>query len=160
MSEVEALSAHPVRQSSYIEAIAQLLGGSAILGTEITTREALLSSVHAGLPRESATALLSTLEDACKGNNCEVADWLRESLIPDERNQLVLSPKASDRTLRIASLLVALLGIFGSIEFAVHFLLAPHPRLGDKAPAQAVFSNSGVKEVEALILRGLHGLPA
>lgn len=160
MPKLEVQIPSPDQCPSYIDAIVQLLGGPTVLGTEISTKSELEDAVHSGLPIESASTLLSILDGADRDKNCEVTSWLSEQFIPDDIDRVGLSSRSSNKALRVASLLVALLGIFGDIETAIHYLLSPHPALGGQVPVQAVFSNSGVKEVEALILSGLHGLPA
>ncbi|MYF71621.1 MAG: DUF2384 domain-containing protein, partial [Proteobacteria bacterium] len=43
---------------------------------------------------------------------------------------------------------------------ALHFLAGAHPELGDRAPFEVALTEIGGREVEEVIERGLHGLPA
>ena len=42
---------------------------------------------------------------------------------------------------------------------AVMFMMRPHPQLQNKTPGSAVATEAGCHEVEAIIHKGLHGLP-
>ncbi len=121
--------------------------------------EHLIEVVNNGLPRQSMQALLSIL----KGGNddiCEVLAWLQNKLIADSGDHDPLSPILSDYLLRIALLLVALIGVFEDADQAIEFLLAPHKSLDDLAPVQAIVTASGVQAVDELVGRGMHGMPA
>ena len=62
-----------------------------------------------------------------------------------------------------AGLVAALVGKFNpfaNAEAAAQFMANPHPELDDRAPFEAALTEIGGREVEEVIERGLHGLPA
>jgi uncharacterized protein (DUF2384 family) len=146
-------------QYSYTQAIADLLGGSDVFGTAPVDRKILLSVSSAGLPKESARTLISALERAGHGSDAMFV-WLQERLLVHTADQDLLSPKLSDITIRIAALLVALIGVFDALEPAVEFLLTPRPDLQGLAPVQAVFTPEGVYAVDQVVRQGALGMSA
>ena len=60
----------------------------------------------------------------------------------------------------MARLYAMALSVFDDAEAAAHFMANPHPELGDRAPFEAALTEIGGREVEEVIERGLHGLPA
>lgn len=111
----------------------------------------------AGLPRESISNLLSVIAASGHGHDA-VNNWLQDRLLAETEDQQTLSPILSDIAVRIASLLVALIGVFDEIDAAVQFILMPHRELQDRAPVQAVFTPEGVKAVDEIVRRGQHGI--
>ena len=144
---------------SYIQATVALLGGADILGENIEDNEHLITVVSDGLPRQSMQALLSKLNGGNDDSRAVFA-WLQDKLIEDSGSQDPLSPMLSDYLLRIALLLVALIGVFEDADQAIEFLLAPHKSLDDVAPVQAIVTPSGVQAVNELVGRAMHGMPA
>ena len=49
---------------------------------------------------------------------------------------------------------------FQDPDLAARFMMRPHPELDDRAPFDAALTEIGGREVEEVIERGLHGLPA
>jgi putative toxin-antitoxin system antitoxin component (TIGR02293 family) len=144
---------------SYIDAIVDLLGGTTMLGSDSIDRDQLFSAARDGLPPESLSHLTGTLSSSDRGSS-EVANWVEDRLASDSVSQDKLCPETSEMMLRIASLLAALIGLYGDMEKAIEFLLTPHRQLDGNAPVQAIFSASGVQAVNDLVLRGLTGMPA
>ena len=62
-------------------------------------------------------------------------------------------------TLRVATLLVALIGLFEDLDPAIEFLLDPHAALDGLPPAKAVFTTTGVAAVNKLVMKERLGLP-
>ena len=52
------------------------------------------------------------------------------------------------------------LAVFEEPAAAIQFLAGAHPELGDRAPFEVALTEIGGREVEEVIERGLHGLPA
>lgn len=59
---------------------------------------------------------------------------------------------------RLASLCAEAFG--GNTEAAILFMVRPHPELASKTPCCAAATEAGAHAVEAIIRKGLHGLPA
>lgn len=59
--------------------------------------------------------------------------------------------RSSEMTLRVATLLVALIAVFEEPDTAIHFLLTPHDDLDSLRPVEAVFTTTGVAVVSELV---------
>ena len=144
---------------THIDAIVDLLGGTDVLGSDLKDRDQLLSVSRAGLPNESLQHLLSVLDDS-SGQHTATTTWLRRKLRYNADPDAKLDAISSEMTLRVATLLVALIGVFEALEPSIDFLLAPHKALNGLAPARAVFTSDGVEAVNKLVAQGVLGLPA
>jgi hypothetical protein len=146
------------RNISYSGAIADLLGGEEVFGPEPADRARLLSVSEDGLPSESVTFMLSFL-DSHAGEYGDAVIWLRGRLDEGFTTTGVLEPSLSNICLRIAALLVALVGKFDDVDKAVGFMLMPHESLHGEAPVQTVFDPEGVKAVDHLVKSALYAMP-
>ena len=144
---------------SYIDAIVDLLGGADVLGSDLVDCDSLVSVTRAGLPKESLVHLLSVIE-ASAGGDATTVTWLRAELTRECDDHVGLNSNSSEMTLRIATLLVALFGVFKDVDLAISFLLSPHRSLDGEAPVKAIFTSSGVNAVNRLVGQGQHGMPA
>ena len=68
--------------------------------------------------------------------------------------------QASETTERMARLYAMALSVFEDPAAAIRFLANPHPELDERAPFEVALTEIGGREVEEVIERGLHGLPA
>ena len=132
------------------------LGLNGVLGLDLHDRDQLLSVTRVGLPKEALEHLLSVL-DASASQDIATISWLREKLsyvnVSDSDSKL--DAESSEMTLRVATLLVALIGVFQELPPAVEFLLAPHESLDGQPPAKAVFTSAGVNAVNNLVTEKL-----
>jgi putative toxin-antitoxin system antitoxin component (TIGR02293 family) len=72
-----------------------------------------------------------------------------------------LDPDESDRLVRLARVFAQALGLFeGNEEVARRWLATPLAALGNEPPLRAATTDPGAREVEALIGRLEHGIPA
>jgi len=72
-----------------------------------------------------------------------------------------LAPDESDRLVRLARVFALALALFeGNAAGARHWLATPLPALNGEAPMKAATTDPGAREVEALIGRLEHGVPA
>lgn len=146
---------------THVDAVVDLLGGTSVLGSDLHDHDQVLSLTRAGLPKEALEHLLSVL-DASAGQDIATISWLRKKLsyvnVCDSDSKLDVV--SSEMTLRVATVLVALIGVFQDLPPAVEFLLAPHELLDGQPPAKAVFTSAGVTAVNNLVTKELLGLPA
>lgn len=143
---------------SYIDATIDFLGGTGVLGTEVANDNQLLLITRAGLPRKSLQHLVSVLE-ASPARDAATIAWLRSRLTGNDDSDEKLDFRSSEMTLRVATLLVALIGLFEDLDPAIEFLLDPHAALDGLPPAKAVFTTTGVAAVNKLVMKERLGLP-
>ena len=65
-----------------------------------------------------------------------------------------------ETTERLARLYALAATAFADGGAAARFMLTPHPELDDRTPFDVALTEVGGREVEEVIERGLHGLPA
>ena len=87
---------------------------------------------------------------------------LRNKIVPRATYQRAdrLSLQVSETTERLARLYALAMFAFQDADQAARFLANPHPELDDRLPCEVALTEVGGREVEEVIERGLHGLPA
>ena len=68
--------------------------------------------------------------------------------------------QVSETTERMARLYALALSVFEDQAITTRFMMNAHPELDGKAPFDVALTEIGGREVEEIIARGLHGLPA
>lgn len=141
------------------EQIANVLGGPPILGRRVTNMRELDEIVSAGLPKSALETLIDTLRAGQDNNN---AIRLRNRIVPRATYKRVdrFNLQVSETIERMARLYAMTVAVFEEPATAVRFLAGAHPELGDRAPFEVALTEIGGREVEEVIERGLHGLPA
>ena len=141
-------------------AIANVLGGSSILGRSIRDMRDLEDAVRKGIPKPALDRLITTVASAERASDSGVR--LRNKIVPRATYQRVerLNLQVSETTERIARLYALALSAFQNPDAAASFMTHPHPELGDRTPFDTALTEVGGREVEEIIGRGLHGLPA
>lgn len=142
-----------------VEKIASVLGGRRVLGRQVSTMRELDDLVREGMPKGALDFFVNGLG---KSKNGEIAVSLRNKIVPRATYNRVdrFNLQVSETTERMARLYAMALAVFAEPEAAVHFMTSPHPELDDRAPFEAALTEIGGREVEEVIERGLHGLPA
>lgn len=137
-----------------------VLGGRRGLGRHVLTMRDLDSIVREGMPKAALDRLLAALVTGQTGADLTVR--LRNKIVPRATYQRVerFNLQVGETTERLARLYALALSAFDNPAAATRFLLTPHPELGDRAPFDAALTEIGGREVEEIIERGLHGLPA
>ena len=141
------------------ERIANVLGGSRVLGRRVNSMRELDELVREGMPK----AALDTFVDALRASrHGEFAVRLRNQIVPRATYRRVdrFSLQVSETTERMARLYAMALSVFDDAEAATHFMSNTHPELDGRTPFEAALTEIGGREVEEVIERGLHGLPA
>lgn len=139
--------------------IAKVLGGSRALGRRVVSMTQLEQLVREGLPRSALDSLIDELSAAGLQDSDKP---LRYKIVPratyQRNNRLKL--QAGETTERLARLYAMLRSVFGTREAAASFLSSAHPELDNRAPIEVALTEIGGRQVEEIIERGRHGLPA
>ncbi len=115
--------------------------------------------VRAGMPKSALVAFIKALRT---GQDDDFAIRLRNRIVPHTIYKRVdrFDHRVSQTIERMARLYAIMLAVFGEPAATVRFLAGTHPELGDRAPLEVALTEIGSREVEEVIERGLHGLPA
>ncbi len=84
----------------------------------------------------------------------------RVPLCPFDSYDLTHMGTPAAATERLARLYALAAQAFGSPPAAARFMMTPHPELSGRTPFDVALTGVGGREVEEVIERGLHGLPA
>ncbi len=141
------------------EQIANVLGGRRVLGRRVKSMRELDDIVREGMPKDALDTFIAALSTTQYG---DFALALRNKIVPRATYQRVdrFNLQVSETTERMARLYALALSVFDSPASATRFMSSKHPELGDRAPFDAALTEIGGREVEEIIERGLHGLPA
>jgi len=141
------------------EQIAKVLGGRRVLGRRVTSMRQLDDIVREGMPK---TALDTFIDALGRSQYGEFAIQLRNKIVPRATYQRVdrFNLQVSETTERMARLYAMALSVFDDPQAAARFMANSHPELDDRTPFEAALTEIGGREVEEVIERGLHGLPA
>lgn len=142
-----------------VEQIANVLGGHRVLGRQVSTMRELDDLVRDGMPKQALDTLIDTLGKSKYG---EFAVQLRNRIVPRATYNRVdrFNQQVSETTERMARLYAMALSVFEEPEAAARFMANSHPELDERAPFEAALTEIGGRQVEEVIERGLHGLPA
>ena len=141
-------------------AIADVLGGPRVLGRPIRNMRDLDDVVRAGIPKPALDRLVRTVTSSSRAGDSGIL--LRNKIVPRATYQRVerFNLQVSETTERIARLYALILSAFQDADAAARFMMRRHPELGNRAPFDVALTEVGGREVEEIIERGLHGLPA
>jgi uncharacterized protein (DUF2384 family) len=87
---------------------------------------------------------------------------LRNKIVPRATDQRVArrNLQVSETTERLARLYALALAVFEDRDATARVLMTEQPELEGRAPFDVALTEIGGREVEEIIARGLHGLPA
>lgn len=140
--------------------IAEVLGGRRVLGRTVRSMRELDGIVREGIPKSALDTFIATL--AASHNSTDLGVSLRNKIVPRATYQRAerLNLQVGETTERLARLYALAASVFEDGEAATRFLMTPHPELEGRAPFDVALTEIGGREVEEVIERGLHGLPA
>jgi putative toxin-antitoxin system antitoxin component (TIGR02293 family) len=143
-----------------VEQIAKVLGGRRTLGRRVRSMRELDSVVREGMPKSALDTFIESL--AAFQPKAEMRTRLRNKIVPRATYQRVnrFNLQVGETTERLARLYALALSVFEDGNAATRFLMNPHPELYDRVPFDVALTEIGGREVEEVIERGLHGLPA
>jgi putative toxin-antitoxin system antitoxin component (TIGR02293 family) len=139
------------------ESIADVMGGTAILGRRIRSIDDLEETVSHGLPKR---ALRLTAERVY--SSAGEARRIMFRIVPEAtfKRRTRLSATESERTERLARVIAAAEHAWNDREDAREWLTKPHPELGKRPPLEVAMSELGARRVEDLLDRLVYGIPA
>lgn len=140
-----------------LESIADVMGGTAILGRRIRSIDDLEKIVSRGLPKQ---ALRRTAERVYQSAGDARRVMFR--IVPEAtfKRRTRLSATESERTERLARVIAAAEHAWNDQEDAREWLTKTHPELGKRTPIESAMSELGARRVEDLLDRLFYGIPA
>ena len=141
------------------EQIADVLGGRGALGGHVRSMRELDDVVREGLPKIALDSLIARIGASPYR---DMAVRLRNKIVPRATYQRAerFNLQVSETTERMARLYALALSVFDDQASATRFMMNAHPELDGRAPFDVALTEIGGREVEEIIERGRHGLPA
>lgn len=133
---------------------AQALGGTAVLGDEVTSGPAFVHRIEEGLPVRA----LAQLKRYSRLSDADLTAVIPRRTFASFRTAQRLTPEQSDRVARTAGVAALAQRVFGDTEIAREWLLAPNPSLEHQAPLRMLRTGSGAALVEAVLIRIEYGV--
>ena len=142
------------------ENIAEVLGGPPVLGHPVRNLRDLEDIVRGGIPKSALDNVVEVLAGPHGGTATKAR--LRNKVVPRTTYQHVerLNLQAGQTTVRLARLYALALSAFEDGNAAARLIATPHDELEGRTPFDVALTEIGGREVEEVIERGLHGLPA
>lgn len=139
------------------ENIADVMGGTAILGRRIRSIGDLERTISLGLPKR-ALRLTAERVYASAGD----ARRVMFRIVPEAtfKRRTRLSATESERTERLARVIAAAEYAWNDRGDAREWLTRAHPELGQRTPLESAMTELGARRVEDLLDRLFYGIPA
>ena len=139
------------------ERVAWILGGERALGRRIRSIGELRQAVEAGLPVASLDHAVHHL-----ASDDRSAAELKYRVVPKStlRRRLRLDLEESQRLERLARMGALAEQVWEDDELAHRFLTSAQPQLDGERPVDLARSDLGTRQVEALLMKLEHALPA
>lgn len=137
--------------------IAEILGGSKVLGRAVTNSDELMLLIREGLPAGSITSLAQKLHIG----NSTLSRKLgipQRTLTRRLSHSLLLTPGESDRTVRMARVYANAVEMIGDEEKAIQWLSTPNRALGGEKPLDRLDTDTGARVVEDILGRIAYGV--
>lgn len=139
------------------ESIAEVMGGTAVLGRTIRSIGDLEGTIERGLPRRALRATVERIFPARGDARRAIFRVIPEATY---KRRTRLSPAESERTERLARVIAAAEHAWGNRDDAREWLTHPHPELGGRTPLESALTELGARRAEDLLDRLYYGLPA
>lgn len=139
------------------DAIAEVMGGVAILGRNVRSMSELENTVSTGLPKRALRFAAERIFSA-RGE----ARRVMFQVVPEAtyKRRTRLSRPESERTERLARVIAAAEHVWDDREDAREWLTRPHPELAGRTPLESAMTELGARRVEELLDRLFYGIPA
>ena len=139
------------------ESIAEVMGGTAILGRRVRSISDLEKTISLGLPKK---ALRIAVERVYLTTGDRRRAMFR--IVPEAtfKRRTRRSHDESERTERLARVIAAAEYTWNDQDDAREWLTKPHPELGKRTPLDTAMTELGARRVEDLLDRLFYGIPA
>lgn len=135
-----------------VDSVVEMLGGVAVLGTQVSTPAELRHLLREGLPY----AALERVTQALDVNVVSLSNFMaisERTLARRRKARKRLRPEESDRVYRLARILARATEVFSGSEKASRWLSRPNRALGGETPLSLLDTDAGTQEVEAVLGR-------
>lgn len=139
-----------------VQRIAEVLGGEKILGQPVHTLAELNRLVMRGLPKSS----LRFAAERVARTGAEARDLVYR-VVPEStyKRRKRLSPAESERSERLARTIALAEFTWGENAAAHTWLNDANPHLDGSTPLEAAETELGARQVEAILMRAVYGIP-
>lgn len=137
--------------------VADVLGGTKVLGGRLKNTDDWMTMIETGLP----TAAVEALKDVVGLDDPSLAVTLGVSIRTLARaraSDARFDSVVSDRLYRLARLVAIARVVLEHDDKAVYWLTHPQPGLANRRPIDLARSEPGAREIENLLLRIEHGV--
>ena len=138
--------------------IAEIMGGPGVLGRRLASLVALSDAVSKGLPKAALRQTAGRIFE-----NPAERRRLMNRIVPEatfKRRRERLNAAESERTERMARVMAGAEFVWGDRADARRFMTTPHPALRGRSPLDAALTELGARQVEEILDKIFHGLPA
>jgi putative toxin-antitoxin system antitoxin component (TIGR02293 family) len=133
---------------------ANALGGTKVLGGEVTSGASFVQKIEQGLP----IGALAQLKEYSQLTEADLSEVIPRRTLTSLWSTELLSAEQSDRVARIAGVFVLAHRIFADVEAAREWLLTPNAALQHELPLRLLRTGSGADVVESVLTRIEHGV--
>ena len=144
------------RAMSQTAQIVEVLGGPAVVGRRVRSRQQLAEKLRAGLPYSAFESLLKRLDV----RRVELAAILHlpGRTLARRKREGILAPVESNQVFRLARLVTHAAEVFGDPQKAAEWLRRRNHALGGRTPLSLLDTDIGVQEVDDILGRIEHGI--
>lgn len=135
--------------------IAEILGGSRILGRKVGEAEELVKAIRTGVPYKTFDAVREAA-DLSREEACVIFDIPLRTLARRKKEGR-LNREESDRIYRFAHVMARAQEVLGEREKALRWLRKPNRALGHETPLSRLDTELGTRQVEAVLGRLEYG---
>src|SRR5260370_37790916 len=139
------------------QSIADVMGGSAILGRRVRSIGDLERTVSGGLPKRALRLTVERIYSSAGDARKAMFRIVPEATL---KRRTRLSPAESERTERLARVIAAAEQTWSDQDDAREWLTQTHPELGERTPLESAMTELGARRVEELLDRLFYGIPA
>ncbi len=139
------------------ENIAEVMGGTAVLGRHIRSIDDLEGAISRGLPRRALRRTVERVYPAAGEARRAVFRVVPEATF---KRRTRLSHAESERTERLARVIAAAEHAWNDRALAREWLTRPHAELGGRTPLDSAMTELGARRAEELLDRLFYGIPA
>lgn len=136
--------------------VAEILGGSRVLGRKVCEAEGLINAIRTGVPYKAFDAAREAAglsrEEAC------AIFGIPPRTLARRKKEGRLTVEESDRVYRFAFLIAKAQEVLGERQKTIRWLRKPNRALGNAAPISRLDTDLGTRQVEAILGRLEYGV--